>query len=250
MRYPKSSHLLYLKSLIFTHLSIEMTYSGRNTWYWNWSWKTYPSFVFQIADFLQKYESRWFIVGETLKVHISQFRLQLALVHPLIILSDNTRTSFFFTFYQSRWLIVGEMLEFDIDFEKVSIFYISNCSFFTNLSIEMVHTEWNAWNSKNYPFITFPIADFLQNYQSRWLMVGETLRVDILQFRLQISNFTKVSKNIVSDNTRTCFFPTLYQSRWLIVGKTLEMDRKLEKSIHLLHLRLPIFFKISNRDGL
>ena len=43
-------------------------------------------------------------------------------------------------------------------------------------------------------FITFRIADVLQNYQSRWPIVGETLRVLILQFRLQISNFKKSVK--------------------------------------------------------
>eukprot|EP00493_Phyllostaurus_siculus_P021956 UN22286 len=56
---------------------------------------------------------------------------------------------------------------------------------------------------------------------------------------------TKVSKNIVSDNTRTCLFPTLYQSRWLIVDKTLEIDSDFDKSIHFLHLRVPFFSKLA-----
>jgi len=91
---------------------------------------------FKCPIFYKKNESRWVIVGETLKFLFIQFRLQMAPVHPLIILSDNTCT-IFFTFYQSKWLIVGEMLQFDIDFEK------------------------------KYPSFRFQIATFLQNYQSR-----------------------------------------------------------------------------------
>eukprot|EP00493_Phyllostaurus_siculus_P018727 UN19022 len=95
------------------------------------------------------------------------------------------------------------MLEFDIAFRK-SIHFLH---FKLLIFFKIYQSRWSILsetlrNSKNYPFITFPIADFLQNYRIEMAYGGQTLRVDILQFRLQISNFTKVSKYIVSDNTR------------------------------------------------
>ena len=125
-----------------------------------------------------------FHIGFEKSIHLLYLKsLQMALVHPLIILSDITRTRFFY--------ILSIEMAFSGRNAWIRYWFWKKYPFFTLIFKLFIYSGRNGWNFKNYPFTSFRIVDVLKNYQSRWLILSETLRVLILQFRLQISNLYK-----------------------------------------------------------